>query len=167
MATQTGEEPGIEEEAVEPVEDPITGRAILSAIVGGVAGLIAMLPIAAGLPVLLGLFTLKAPVGFAFMVFATPSPTLGALFFVIGGIAVLPLFFIVTATFLPPKSRPYLRGIPMATIFWPGFVIAFWPASDAMTNLAFLGISLVSHWIYGLVMGSTLQYFTGIPEHDL
>lgn len=149
------------------VTDPITPVVLVSAMVSGVVGLIAMLPVAVGVPILLDLFRLEAPIGFGYLVAAQPSGGLGALFFVFGGIVVLPLFFVVTATFLPPQNPRFVRGMTLSTIFWPGFVIGFWPGGGSAVVTSFLGLSLLSHLIYGATLGLCLSYLTGIPNHDL
>ncbi|QCC52188.1 DUF6789 family protein [Halapricum salinum] len=147
--------------------EPITPAVIISAMVSGAVGLVAMLPVAVGVPILLGLFQLEAPAGFGYLVAAQPSAGLGALFYLIGGAIVLPLFFVVTATFLPPQRPRFVRGATLSTIFWPGFVIGFWPEGGSTVVVAFLVISLLAHWIYGLVLGASLTYLTGIPNHDI
>lgn len=167
LDTEAAEELGPMEEALSDAERPITLRVISSGFLGGLAGLIAMVPVVAGLPILLGVFELDAPVGFARLIGAEPSATLGLAFFSLGAVIVLPLFFVVTGTYLPPVEPRYLRGVPMSLVFWPGFVIAFWPAGDALTNGSFVGISLLGHLVYGLVLGVVLHSLTGIPEHDI
>lgn len=167
LDAEAGEELGSMEEALAEAERPITLRVIFSSFLAGLAGLVAMVPVVAGLPVLLGVFELDAPIGFARLIGAEPSAMLGLAFFGIGAVIVLPLFFVVTGTYLPPIERRYLRGVPMSMIFWPGFVIAFWPTGDFLTNVSFVGVSLLGHLVYGLVLGIVLHKLTGIPEHDI
>lgn len=174
MANSAGEshideaaEPALEEDPYGEVSDPITPTVIFSAMFSGIIGLAAMIPVAVGLPILLGLFRLEAPVGFGYLVAAQPSAGLGVLFFVFGGAVILPLFFVVTATFLPPKRSKPLRGATLSTIFWPGFVIGFLPSGGWVVVGSFVVISLISHWIYGVVLGAGLTYLTGIPKHDI
>lgn len=148
-------------------EQPITLRAIASTMLGGLVGVVVMAPLAVGVPVWLDLFTLDAPnVGLAIP--GLPGgATLSIALFVLGGTLVLPLFFITTATYLPPLRPAYARGVTIATIFWPGFVIVFWPAADTPATAVFLVVSLVSHWLYGLTLGLVVQQLTGIPEHEV
>ena len=147
--------------------EPITPAVIFSAMVSGAAGLVAMLPVAVGVPILLGLFQLEAPAGFGYLVAAQPSAGLGALFYLIGGAIVLPLFFVVTATFLPPQKPRFVRGATLSTIFWPGFVIAFWPGRGLTTTALFVGVSFLGHLVYGVVLGTVLTGMTGLPEHEV
>lgn len=149
------------------VEKPITPKALLSSFVAGVVGLAVMAPVAVGIPAWLGLFRLRPDAGFEFLVGASPTPGLPVVFFVLGGGIVVPLFFLVTATYLPPATPRYLRGVTISVIFWPGFVIVFWPFASAWTNTVFLVVSFVSHLLYGLVLGVVLQSLTGIPEHEV
>lgn len=167
QAIEDSADHALEEDPYGEVDDPITPTVIFSAMFSGIMGLAAMIPVAVGVPILLGLFRLEAPVGFGYLVAAQPSAELGVLFFLLGGIIVLPLFFVVTATFLPPETPKFVRGATMSAIFWPGFVIGFWPKGDMLVGVSFLVISLVAHLIYGLVLGAGLTYFTGIPKHDL
>lgn len=162
-----GEESGSVTDRLQEAEQPITLRVVLSSFLGGLAGLIAMTPVAVGLPILLGVFRLETPVGFARLIGAEPSVTLGLAFFVIGAVIVLPLFFVVTGTYLPPVEPRYLRGVPMSLIFWPGFVIAFWPGGDLTTVASFAAISILAHVVYGLLLGVVFHTLTGIPEHDI
>jgi hypothetical protein len=167
LEADPGEEVGSIEETLAEAERPITLRVILSSFLGGLAGLVAMVPVLVGLPILLGVFQLDAPIGFARLVGAEPSATLGLFFFAAGAVVVLPLFFSVTGTFLPPVEPRYLRGVPMSVIFWPGFVIIFWPAGNFLTNSSFVVVSLLAHLVYGLVLGIVLHSLTGIPEHEI
>lgn len=149
------------------VGEPITIRAVASVFAAGLAGLLAMLPFIAGLPVWLGLFELRPVAGFVFLVGADPSTILPIFFFLVGGVVVLPLFFLVTATYLPPAEPRFLRGLSISVVFWPGFVIVYFPFADAVTNSAFLVVTLCSHLVYGLVLGVAFHRLSGIPEHEV
>ena len=96
-----------------------------------------------------------------------PSLTNGLLLFGAGGAVVLPLLFVVAGAFLPPRTPRFARGVTFSTIIWTGFVLAFWPGGDSVTVGLFLLFSLLSHWVYGLVLGGTIEYLVGIPEHDV
>lgn len=167
MAGSTQQDDALETVGQRDELSPITLRVVLSGILGGVVGLAAMIPVAVGVPAVLGLFELENPEGFAVLVGAEPSVALGITFFALGGAVVLPLFFVVTADFLPPEEPRYLRGVTMATIFWPGFVISFWPGGGGAVATAFVVFSLLGHWAYGLALGGVLTVLTGIPEHDV
>lgn len=160
QTTTTGEET-----EVPNTEEPLSWRVVLSGIAGGVAGLIAMAPIVGGVPYLLGIFEVEALASFSEFIIGQPSALLGLLFFIGGGAVVLPLFFVATATFLPPQEPVYLRGVTISSIFWVTFIFIFWPGNTLLVNAAFLVVTLVAHWVYGAVLGLTMQKISGIPEH--
>lgn len=157
--------------ASEPVfgetEEPLTLRAIASSIIGGIAGLVVMAPVIAGIPILLGVFQAEPLAEFSNLIIAEADATLGLAFFVAGGAFMLPLFFVVTATFLPPREPEYLRGATIATMFWVSFVFIFWPNASLYVNTVFLVVTLVAHWLYGAVLGLVMTRLTGIPEHHV
>ncbi|WP_251341690.1 DUF6789 family protein [Haloplanus halophilus] len=167
MGDEPRVETAIEEPALGESEEPLTARSIASAFAGGLAGLVVMSPLIAGVPILLGVFRLESLARFADLVISQADAVLGLVFFVAGGVVVLPLFFVVTATFLPPHEPRYLRGATISSFFWIGFVYIFWPGSTAFVNATFLLVTLVSHWIYGAVLGLVMQRLTGIPEHSV
>lgn len=147
---------------------PITIRVVLSAMAGGFVGMVLMLPVLVGIPALFGLFRTDPIAEFApFLVHVgfEPSLALGVALFVIGGTTVLPVMFTVVGEFLPPMEPRALKGVTFATIFWVGFVLAFWPGGGALTIALFLVVSLLAHWIYGLTLGVVLDRTTGVPEH--
>ncbi|ELZ85039.1 hypothetical protein C453_10675 [Haloferax elongans ATCC BAA-1513] len=161
---------GVEQPAGETLEPEITGRVIAAAMGGGLIGTILMLPVLVGIPGALGLFVTE-PVtrfaGFALFFGFEPTVTLGVLLFGIGGVIVLPLTFVVVGAFLPPESPEYLRGVSFATLYWLGFVPAFWPGTDLAVLASFLVFSLAAHWIYGLALGYTLDFVAEIPQHQV
>lgn len=147
---------------------PIGPRHVVAAMGGGLLGTLLMLPIAVGVPGILGVFTTDPLLNFAETgVFfgLTPSVALGAALFAVGGAVVLPLFFLVAGAFLPPEGPRWLRGVSFATITWVGFAPAFWPGGDVLTVATFLVASLVGHWMYGAALGVVLDRTTGIPQH--
>ncbi|MFC7222983.1 DUF6789 family protein [Halalkalicoccus sp. GCM10025322] len=161
----TTEGPGLEEVGL-----PITLRVIVVAMGGGLVGMLLMLPLLGGVPIALDVFRPEAIVEFAHFglyLGLEPSVTTGILLFFVGGTTVLPLLFIVVGSFLPPEEPRYLRGAAYATIFWIGFLIAFWPGGGVLTIGLFLVVSLVSHWIYGMTLGYVLDATVGIPQHDV
>lgn len=149
-------------------ERPIGARHVLAAMGGGLLGTILMLPIAVGIPGILGVFTTDPLLEFAETgVFfgLTPSVALGAALFAVGGAVALPIVFLVAGAFLPPEGPRWLRGVSFATITWVGFTPAFWPGGDALTVATFLVASLVGHWVYGATLAGVLDRTTGIPQH--
>jgi hypothetical protein len=129
-----------------------------------------MLPILVGLPLVFDLFSTDPIADFApFVAYlgVEPSLTVGVALFVLGGITVLPLMFLVVGSFLPPESPRYSRGITFATIFWLGFILAFWPGGGLLKISVFLLVSLLAHWVYGVTLAGFISRTTGIPQHDV
>jgi hypothetical protein len=146
----------------------IDRRVVAASFLGGAAGLVAMVAVLFALPALLGLFSARPLVDVAELgrvLGLEPSLALGVVVFVVGGVVALPLLFVVAAAFLPPQSPRYARGITFATIFWTGFVIAFWPGQYA--GVIFLGVSLAAHWAYGYVLGRVTERFAHVPQHTI
>lgn len=149
---------------------PITARRIVTAIVGGFLGIVLMQPLLVGVPYVLNLFRTKpllAFAEFAHFLAIEPSIPIAIYMFIFGGAVVLPLIFLVVGAFLPPKSPMYARGMTFATMFWTGFVFVFWPGGGAFTIAVFLVVSLVGHWLYGAVLGFTVEALVGIPIHEV
>lgn len=147
---------------------PITVRILVTAMGGGLVGMVLMLPVLVGVPVALNLFETGPIVNFASIAGffgIEPTVTLGIFLFGLGGTLVLPLQFLVVGAFLPPETPRYVRGATFATIYWVGFAFAFWPGEGALTVGLFLVVSLVAHWIYGVTLGLLLDRWTGIPQH--
>jgi hypothetical protein len=169
MADHTTESTQIERPALEG-DVPITVKVVLTATGSGIVGMVLMLPVLVGLPLLFDLFRTEPIAEFApFIEFlgVQPSLTLGVSLFVLGGATVLPLMFVVVGSFLPPERPRYLRGVVFGTIFWPGFVLAFWPGGNQLTIALFILVSLLAHWIYGGALGVILSRTTGIPQHEV
>lgn len=165
MGEQNPEQAAVTESAFEGNEAPITLRIIGSSIVGGIAGVAVMSPVIAGIPILLDIFRLSSLGRFAEFVIADANAILGIAFFVAGGAVVLPLFFVVTATFVPPREPRYLRGATVSSMFWVSFAYIFWPGGGAFVNAVFIVVTLVGHWVYGITLGLVMERLTGIPEH--
>jgi len=149
---------------------PITGRRLVTAMVGGAAGVLAMVPVLVGIPWLLNVFRVEPIESFAAIgefLALEASVTVGIFLFVAGGVVILPTLFLVAGPFAPPERPKYLRAVTVATMFWPGFVFTFWPGGDTVTIAAFLVVSLLAHWIYGAVLGTVVVRSTGLPYHDV
>ena len=147
---------------------PITIRLVGTAMLGGVVGMVLMLPLLVGAPVALGLFRTAPIVDFASVgsfFGLQPSLGLGIFMFVLGGSTLLPVQFLVIGGFLPPESPRYVRGASFMTAYWFGFVFAFWPGGGAITVGIFVVVSLVSHWIYGLSLGYLVDRWAEVPQH--
>ncbi|MFC6942048.1 DUF6789 family protein [Salinirubellus sp. GCM10025818] len=151
-------------------ELPITIRLIGTAMLGGVVGMVLMLPLLVGAPLALGLFRTAPIVEFSSIVSffgLQPSLALGVVVFVLGGSTLLPVQFLVIGGFLPPKSPRYLRGVSFMTAYWFGFLFAFWPGGGLLTSAIFVVVSLVSHGIYGVSLGYLLDRWAEIPQHEV
>jgi hypothetical protein len=167
MSEQSRQEVAVEEPTLGESENPLTLRALVGSFAGGAAGIVVMAPIIAGIPVMLGIFDVTPIARFADLVIAEADALLGIALFVAGGVVVLPLFFVVTATFLPPREPRFLRGVTISTFFWVSFVYVFWPGGGVVVDAVFLVLTLVSHWVYGAVLALAMQRLTGIPEHSV
>lgn len=168
--TATDEAEPLDETALEEADMPITAKRLVTAFVGGVAGVVLMVPLLVGVPWVLNLFRTEPLLAFAefgrFLALE-PSLPLAIYMFLFGGIVLLPLIFLVVGAFLPPKRPRYARGVPFATIFWAGFIFVFWPGGGMATLAVFLVVSLVGHWLYGVTLAFTLDGLVGIPEHSV
>ena len=167
MGEESRQQAAVEEPALGRTEEPLTLRTIGSAFVGGLAGVAVMSPLIAGVPLVLGIFQLESLARFANLAISQADALLGLLFFVAGGVVVLPLFFVITATFLPPQEPRYLRGATISSFFWLPFAYLFWPGGGVVVNAIFVVVTLVSHWVYGAVLGRTMERLSGIPEHSV
>ena len=155
-------------ESAEESAIPITVKVLGFAMGGGLLGMLVMLPLLVGLPAAVGLFSTDPVVEFVpltGLLGIEPTLPLGLALFVAGGTVLLPMVFLVVGAYLPPEEPRALRGATFATIFWTGFVPAFWPEGGALVVAAFLVVSLVSHWVYGVVLAGVLDRTIGIPQH--
>ncbi len=157
--------PSVEEARFVETQRPITLAVVVAACAGGTVGLVAMAPLVAGIPLALGIFD-TAPLASLAALFGADA-LVGIAVFAAGGVLVLPLFFVVTATFLPPDQPRWARGVTMASLFWVTFLFLFWPGDGAFTAVVFLVVTLLGHWVYGLALGVVTHSLTGIPEHDV
>ncbi len=156
------------EEAAIPAEVPITVRLILTAMVSGFIGMVAMLPVLAGVPIALDVFRPEPLVRFAsFVSFFGIEPTLalGVGLFVAIGTIFLPVQFLVVGAYLPPESPRYARGITFALIYWMGFLLVFWPGGGLVAIGLFVIASFLYHVFYGLALGYFLDKWGEIPQH--
>ena len=146
----------------------INGRVVLSAFVGGLVGLVLMMPVLLGLPALLGLFEadpLISVTDLGRVIGIQPSLLLGLAVFLAGGVIALPLLFTVAGGFLPPREPRAVRGVVFATIMWTGFVIAYRPGPRSV--VLFGALSLAGHWVYGYALGAVMERLAYVPEHTI
>jgi len=183
MSGETPESDPIPEQEVEtPVAAvAITPRRILWAMVSGAVGTVLMSPLLVGIPIALGLFQVEPLVRFASVgaffglqpsiigpvLGVSPNLLIGVVLFVLGGVLFLPVQFLIVGAFLPPESPRYLRGVVFMSLWWVGFLTAFWPDGGLLTLGVFLAVSLLGHWVYGVTVGYLLDRFGGIPQHEV
>lgn len=161
---------GGEEAALDEAGLIITLRVIAIAMGGGLLGMVLMLPLLVGVPIVFNLFQTESILEFAQFgeyLGLEPSLAIGTVLFVVGGATILPVLFLIAGAFLPPEEPRYLRGMTFASITWVGFLFAFWPVGGVLTVVFFVVISLVSHWIYGITLGYVLHRTVGIPQHSV
>jgi len=183
MSGETSETESIPEQPVEtPVSSVlITPKRILWSMVTGAIGLVLMAPLLVGVPLALGVFEAEPIAEFADIAsfFGLQAEFVGPLFgldpnllvgvalFALGGVLFLPVQFLVVGAFLPPESPRFVRGMTFMSLWWFGFIAAFWPGGGLVTIGVFLVVSLLSHWVYGGTMGYLVQRFGGIPQHEV
>ncbi|QZP38981.1 cytochrome C oxidase subunit I [Halobaculum magnesiiphilum] len=149
---------------------PITVRVLGVGMLGGLLGMVTMIPVLVGVPAALGLFRpdpIAEFVPLTELFGIEPTLALGLALFAAMGTVLLPMVFLVVGAYLPPEGPRYLRGVTFATIFWTGFVPAFMPEGPALVAGTFLVVSLVAHWVYGAVLAGVLDRTVGIPQHEV
>ncbi|MCL9817896.1 DUF6789 family protein [Natronocalculus amylovorans] len=144
----------------------VTLRDIIVAGIAGLIGMLAMMPLF-GVGYLFGVIQLEAFAGLATIVGLGPSFPIGLVIFIGGGTTTLPLLFITLGNYLPPGKSIALRGMTFATIMWCGFLIAFYTGQAGLTLVAYLGLTLVAHWVYGFILGSLTNKYASIAVYDL
>lgn len=92
-----------------------------------------------------------------------PAITLGYLIFLLGGMVPWPLLFASLKGYLPGDRDP-VKGIFFGTILWTGFALAFYADYTGLALVAYLGFTLVAHWVYGFGLGSVFQYLATRPD---
>jgi hypothetical protein len=162
-------EPGSFDEAVE--EDDEFDR-VFGIIADGVVG-------AAGGMVGTALMTVVLAIGESFGVFSrdgfailtrmvgleavVPEVTFGYLMFVVAGTVTWPLLFASLKGYLPGGRDP-IAGIFYGTALWTGFVFAFYDGYTGLSLVAYLVVTLVAHWVYGIGLGAVFEYLANRPD---
>lgn len=88
------------------------------------------------------------------------SATIGLVLFVSSGVVVWPLVFLVIGQHLAPDSE-VVRGIVLTELLWISFLLAFIPIADVWNTLYFVVASVISHLVYGAVLGFAFGRFGG------
>jgi hypothetical protein len=140
-------------------------REIGTAAGAGLIGTTAMSPVLA-VAWLLGIISETAFEGLATIVGLGPSLPLGLFIFVGGGMTTLPLLFVSLAMFMPGRTTTQ-KGVVFACIVWPGWSLAFFTGQAGPTLVGFLLVGLLSHVVYGAVLGRLYGRFAHFPEYDV
>ncbi|MFC5367022.1 DUF6789 family protein [Salinirubrum litoreum] len=140
-------------------------REIVTAVGAGFLGTVAMSPVLA-VAWVLGIISPTAFEGLATIVGLGPSLSLGLFIFVGGGMTTLPLLFVALAMFMPGRTTTQ-KGIVFAGIVWSGWSIAFFTGQTGLLLLAFLVVGLLSHVVYGGVLGALYGRFASFPEYEV
>ncbi|WP_435333139.1 DUF6789 family protein [Haloarchaeobius sp. TZWWS8] len=156
---QEADDESVGAEVVDSREREDELRAALASLAGGIVGTTTMT---------LVLFVVNAIYGPRLDVFATVAELAGspdsvvlgfALFFGAGAVA-WPLMFTTLGAYLPGRTRP-MQGLVFAGVLWLGFVTAFAPRYSGTDLLVFLVFSIVTHAIYGYLLGFVSARLTG------
>jgi hypothetical protein len=91
---------------------------------------------------------------------ASGDVALGFGLFFAAGVLAWPLLFVTLGAYLPGETRP-MQGIVFGLILWTGFVAAFTSGQVGVSFAVFFAFSIVTHIIYGAVLGLVLARFTG------
>lgn len=140
-------------------------REIATAAGAGFVATLAMSPVLA-VAWVLGIISPTAFEGLATIVGLGPSLPLGLFIFVGGGVTTLPLLFVALAMFMPGRTTAE-KGVVFAGIVWSGWSIAFFTGQTGLTLVAFLGLGLLSHVVYGAVLGGLYGRFASFPEYEV
>lgn len=89
------------------------------------------------------------------------STAVGYVLFLGVGMFLWPLLFASLKAYLPGGRDP-ARGVAFGTALWAGFAVAFY---DGETVVAYLTLTLLAHWSYGVGLGAAFEYMTTRPEH--
>lgn len=140
-------------------------REIVTAASAGFVGTVAMSPILAVGWILGGV----SPAAFESLATLTglgASLPLGVFIFVGGGTTTLPLLFVALAMFMPGRTTTQ-KGVAFAAVVWTGWSIAFFTGQTGLTLVAFLVVGLLSHAVYGGVLGALYGRFASFPEYEV
>jgi hypothetical protein len=81
-------------------------------------------------------------------------------------VTTLPLLFVALAMFMPGRTTTE-KGVVFAAIVWSGWSIAFFTGQTGLTLVAFLVVGLLSHVVYGGVLGALYGRFASFPEYEV
>jgi hypothetical protein len=140
-------------------------RELATAMGAGFVGTLAMSPLLA-VAWLLGVVSPRAFEALAALTGLGASLPLGVFIFVGGGTTTLPLLFVALAMFMPGRTTTE-KGIAFAVVVWTGWSIAFFTGQTGLALLGFLVVGLLSHVVYGGVLGALYGRFASFPEYDV
>jgi len=92
-----------------------------------------------------------------------PEVAFGYLVFLAGGMFPWPLLFASLLNYLPGERMP-VNGLFFGTALWTGFAMAFYDGFTGLTLVAYLGGTLVAHWVYGFSLGLVFEYLSERPD---
>jgi cytochrome c oxidase subunit 1 len=138
-------------------------REIVTATGAGFVGTVAMSPLLA-VAWVLGVLSPTAFESLAALTGLGASLPLGLLIFLGGGTTTLPLLFVALAMFLPGRTTTE-KGMVFAAIVWTGWSFAFYTGQAGPTLVGFLVVGLLSHVVYGGVLGALYGRFASFPEY--
>jgi hypothetical protein len=140
-------------------------REIATATGAGFVGTLAMSPLLA-VAWVLGVVSPGAFESLAALTGLGASLPLGVFIFVGGGTTTLPLLFVALAMFMPGRTTTQ-KGIAFAAVVWTGWSIAFYTGQTGLTLVGFLVVGLLSHVVYGGVLGTLYGRFASFPEYEV
>lgn len=140
-------------------------REIATAASAGFVGTVAMSPLLA-VAWFVGVLSPSAFESLAALTGLGASLPLGVFIFVGGGTTTLPLLFVALAMFMPGRTTTE-KGIAFAVVVWTGWSVAFHSGQTGLALVGFLVFGLLSHVVYGGVLGALYGRFASFPEYDV
>jgi hypothetical protein len=140
-------------------------RELATAMGAGFVGTLAMSPLLA-VAWVLGIVSPGAFEALAALTGLGASLSLGVFIFVGGGTTTLPLLFVALAMFMPGRTTTE-KGMVFAAIVWTGWSIAFYTGQTGLTLVGFLVVGILSHVVYGGVLGALYGRFASFPEYEV
>ncbi|MFC7046338.1 DUF6789 family protein [Halobacteriaceae archaeon GCM10025711] len=151
-------------EAVEErrVQTEPLGRNAMAGIAGGVLGTLVMTAILLVVTVVADA-DLQVFQTVAELTTGGGSVLFGFLMFFAAGALAWPLFYVTLGLYFPGRTR-VRQALLFAAVLWMGFVIAFARLYTGLDLAVFLGFSVVTHLLYGYILGAVFARITGQYE---
>lgn len=93
----------------------------------------------------------------------------GFAIFVAAGVVAWPLVFIAVEGYLPFGPDPAARGVALALALWVAFALTGRGDIEGPLLIIFAGYTLVSHVVYGFVLGAVYAHLhggTSLPQEE-